>query len=235
MIKVAIIEDNDQDAESLINEITRYSKENKIDINYQRFSNPILFLDKYEPNFDVVFFDIMMPLMNGIEASKKLRKLDEEIIIIFLTSLAQFAIEGYSVQALDYIIKPLNYYDFAMKFSRILPRIKKKEVESLVVKTKQGNQVININDIIYIESIGHNLNYHLFNKDTLEERNTLKNIETKLNKYNFSRCNSCYLVNLKYITLISGYKCYLNDIELAISQPRKKQFLEEFNNYLLGH
>ncbi len=235
MIKVAIIEDNDQDAESLINEITRYSKENKIDINYQRFSNPILFLDKYEPNFDVVFFDIMMPLMNGIEASKKLRKLDEEIIIIFLTSLAQFAIEGYSVQALDYIIKPLNYYDFALKFSRILPRIKKKEVESLVIKTKQGNQVININDIIYIESIGHNLNYHLFNKDTLEERNTLKNIETKLSKYSFSRCNNCYLVNLKYITLISGYKCYLNDIELAISQPRKKQFLEEFNNYLLGH
>lgn len=235
MIKVAIIEDNDQDAESLINEISRYSKENKIDITYQRFSNPILFLDKYEPNFDVVFFDIMMPLMNGIEASKKLRKLDEEIIIIFLTSLAQFAIEGYSVQALDYIIKPLNYFDFAMKFSRILPRIKKKEVESLVVKTKQGNQVININDIIYIESIGHNLNYHLFNKDTLEERNTLKNIEAKLSRYNFSRCNSCYLVNLKYITLISGYKCYLNDIELAISQPRKKQFLEEFNNYLLGH
>ena len=153
MIKVAIIEDNDQDAESLINEITRYSKENKIDINYQRFSNPILFLDKYEPNFDVVFFDIMMPLMNGIEASKKLRKLDEEIIIIFLTSLAQFAIEGYSVQALDYIIKPLNYYDFAMKFSRILPRIKKKEVESLIIKTKQGNQVININDIIYIDNL----------------------------------------------------------------------------------
>ena len=92
MIKVAIIEDNDQDAESLINEISRYSKENKIDITYQRFSNPILFLDKYEPNFDVVFFDIMMPLMNGIEASKKLRKLDDEIIDKYKNNLDKYSI-----------------------------------------------------------------------------------------------------------------------------------------------
>lgn len=235
MIKIAIIEDNDQDANSLISEITKYSKENKIEIEYKRFTNPIMFLDKYEPGFDVVFFDIMMPLMNGIDASKKLRVLDEEIIIIFLTSLAQFAIEGYSVQALDYIIKPLNYFDFAMKFSRVVTKIKQKQNNSIILKTKQGSKVINIKEIVYIESVGHNLVYHLLNNDTLEERNSLKNVETKLGQFHFSRCNSCYLVNLKYITSISGYTCYLDNFEITISQPRKKQFLEEFNNYLLGH
>lgn len=231
MLKIAIVEDSDTDYRLLNSHIEKFQKEHNIEISVDHFANPVLLLEKYSFSYDLIFFDIMMPGINGMEAAKMLRLKDTNVSIIFITSLAQYAIEGYSVQALDYILKPINYYDFSLKFSRALEKIIRPESKAILIKSKDGQKLINIQDILYVESVGHNAIYHLKSGE-LEERRTLKEIEAELNCYSFSRCNSCYIVNLNYLTGIKGYECFIGNITLTISQPRKKPFLQDVTNFI---
>ena len=231
MLKIAIVEDSESDYKSLQNHLERFQQENNIVFQIDRYTNPILLLEKYNFSYDLIFFDTMMPGINGMEAAKMLRERDKDVCIIFITSLAQYAIEGYAVQALDYILKPVSYFDFSLKFTRAIDKFSTKKEKTIIIKTKSGQKLIDIKDIIYIESIGHNVVYHLSNQE-IEERSSLKEVEANLRNYSFSRCNSCYIVNLNFVTGIKGYECYLNDIVLPISQPKKKSFLQEVTNFI---
>lgn len=231
MLNIAIVEDTEADRKLLSEYLDRFSKERNVPLSYQTYPNPIPFLDKYEGNLDVIFFDIKMPQMSGMEAAKKIRAIDSSVIIIFVTSLAQFALEGYSVQALDYLVKPVSYSEFYLKFSRALPRIPKKSEETIIVSTSEGKKVIPIEDLHYVESKGHHLTYH-YGNETAIERNTMKDVEKELAGKGFYRINSCYLVHLRDVKKVKGYECQVGEETLMISQPRKKAFLDALKTYL---
>lgn len=107
MIRVSIVEDDIKSAESLLNHLERFSKEHCVEIQSEHFTGGFDFLSACD-GFDIVFLDISLPGMNGIEIAKQLRRKDPAIIIIFVTQLSQFAREGYEVSALDYLIKPVS-------------------------------------------------------------------------------------------------------------------------------
>ena len=178
--------------------------------------------------------DIQMPNMNGMEAARRLRVLDEKVLLVFVTNLTQYAIAGYGVSALDYIVKPVNYYDFALKLTRALKRINHARDNALTIATPMGMTRVDLDDIVYIEVQNHELTYHTV-ENTYSQYGTLNSLEKELQNKGFGRCNSCYLVNLQHVRQVSGYSLMLSDgSELRISQPKKKGFMDVLQAYRAG-
>lgn len=231
MIRVAVVEDEAQAAKTVKEYLSRYEMENSIKFDLKTFPNAISLLERYTAEYDLIFMDIRMPYMNGMDAAHRLRALDQKVLLIFLTSLTQYAVAGYEVDALDYIIKPVNYYDFALKLTRAVKRIPAPEAtDSITISTEVGWIRLDTGDIRYIETDGHHVLYHTLRGD-YRQYSTLNDLEKKLAQYGFFRCNSCYLVNLRYVTSVKAYTAFLDICELKISQPRKKEFLRRLAAY----
>ena len=184
------------------------------------------FLDGYRTVYDVVFMDIEMPGIDGMEAAHRLRRLDQKVILVFVTNMASYAVKGYEVNATDYIVKPVYYGDFELKLKRILAGYQAASEAILVVR--QGGYVrLLLRKIHYIEVQGHRLMYHT-EDGIVEGSGTLLETEEKLKDKGFLRCNKCYLVNQRHIIGVNGYTLMLmGGEELQISRPRKKAFMSE--------
>ena len=144
MIKIAVAEDEIEMSNQLLKYIKQFFDENDLDYSVMVFDNAIKLLDNYDFSFDLIFMDINMPLLNGVEASKKLREIDSEVTLIFITSLAQYAIKGYEVNAFDFILKPVAYYNFAMKLTRTLDKLSKEDAKTLVINNKSSIKKIKV-------------------------------------------------------------------------------------------
>ena len=112
MLRAAIIEDNDRDAEYLQSHLRRYARENKLEIETRRYDNGILFLEQYRSEYDLVFMDIDMPAMNGMHVAKALRERDTHVLLIFVTALARFAVNGYEVDFDEAMSRGRMYFDY---------------------------------------------------------------------------------------------------------------------------
>ena len=109
MLRCAIVEDSPRELEHLKECLARYSAERDIPLETTAFGDAASFLEHYRADYDIVFMDIELPGINGMEAAHRLREIDRQVILIFVTNMAQFAVKGYEVDALDYIIKPAQY------------------------------------------------------------------------------------------------------------------------------
>lgn len=234
-MKIYIVEDEEIHSNKLIDFIHEFKKQNSLDVDFDIdvFKSPIDFFNGYKNDANIVFFDIQMPGMNGMEGAKKLRAKDENVVIFFITSFAQYALQGYEVGAVDYALKPLTYSEFSMKFRRALKRIKIETDDSIKVKVNKSFEIIPISSILYIESVQHRITIHLIDGE-ITTRETLTTIENKLNGKPFSRCNNCYLVNLSKVSKVDKLSVYIGKEELQISRPRKKEFQQAFLDFVDG-
>ena len=167
-------------------------------------------MDSHE--YDAIFLDIEMPKVNGMDAAEQIRDMDDDVVLMFITNMAQYAIQGYSVGALDFVMKPINYYTFSMKLKRVLKRIDKKEKE-------HQNKM---------------LNYYT-SKGTYSVKGTLQSVEKQLENYSFAKCNHWYLVNLKHVKEVRKNIAVVGCYEVEISRRNKTTFLKALTEYLGGH
>ncbi len=233
MIRVAVVEDVDSQAESLISFVERFSREYSQEYHCVRFRDGYQFIEHYSPEFGVVLMDIQMPRLNGMDAAVRLREKDKNVSILFITSLVQYALRGYEVNALSFIKKPVQYYDFALKFRKAVDIYLMNEERSFTVSIPGGLCRISTDKLMYVEILKHRLYYHLVD-DVLEMTGVLANVEKELEAYGFLRCSSAYLVNPKFIRRIQGQTVTVGDNELAISRLRKADFMAKLANWYAG-
>lgn len=232
MINIAIVEDNVADAGQLKNAILRYAELNNRVFNIELYKNAESFLNYYKADYDMVFMDIELSGISGMEAAKKLRELDSIVVLIFVTNLSQMACDGYAVNALDFLVKPLQYTRFSAVIDRAILRISLNcSNDSIIIRTVDFTRRIAKSSILFVEMQQHRAIFHT------DERNysvygTLKKIKEQLAEKNFVLCNSCYLVNLRYVNGIEGDNVILRNYKLRISRPKKKSFMEALNEYL---
>lgn len=226
MYKFAIVEDNQDAADKLSGFLERYAQENGEVFELKVFHDALDFLDGYRMVYDIVFMDIELPGIDGMEAAHRMRRLDEKVVLVFVTNMASYAVKGYEVNAADYLVKPVHYGDFELKLKRILNSYHEAS-EAILVVRQSGYMRLLLRKIRYIEVQGHRLLYHT-EEGVVDGGGTLLETEEKLKDRGFLRCNKCYLVNQRHIMGINGYTLVLTGgEELQISRPRKKAFMSE--------
>ena len=237
MIYAAIVDDDGVVAEELASYLERYARESGTEFEADRFSNPVNFLTAYSSRYDVVFLDIDMPDMNGMDVARRMREMDENVALVFVTNMRQYAINGYEVGADDFIVKPVAYYDFAMKLDRVMKRLNKREAPKVQISCDGMMRYVPVNAIRYVEVFHHRLVYHTYDGD-LEARGSLNKIEPFLTENNFARCNNFCLVNLGCVKGVDGFTLHISgkggkgEEEISVSHPRKKAFVAALNKYL---
>lgn len=233
-MNIAIVEDEKEVANEIMSMLSRYAKINDTDIACEYYPEAVSFLEKYKFGYDVVLLDIELPGMNGMKAAERLRKRDGEVIIIFVTNMAQYAVKGYSVDAFDFIVKPVVFNHLC----QVLDRAKKsiglnRDTPKIYVRKQDETVAVNIKEISYIEIINHTLYYHVGNEE-LTATGKMSAIENMLAKYGFARCNNGYLVNLRFVQSVKGYTVNVNGTSLPVSQSKRKSFMEELTKFMNG-
>ena len=231
MIKIAIVEDENDMALDLKKHIETFFNSNNKPFSIDIFDSAIKFLDKYKFGYNLVFMDINLPYMNGMSAAEKLRCEDEDVMIIFVTSLAQYAINGYKVNAFDYILKPVNYYNFSLTLERVLSHLKDDEESIVISSNKTSMKKISINKIKYIEINNHRIIFHTIDGN-YETHGSLNYYADILKDHYFELCNRCYLVNLAMVSQVTPTSVVVDGESLIISRPKRKEFLHTLNKFI---
>ena len=233
MRNIAIVEDEDESAKLLLSYIDKYAAAFSQQYHAVRFHCADDFLSDYKAIYSVVFMDIQMPGTNGMEAAERLRAIDKTVSIIFISNLVQFAQKGYEVDAVSFLVKPVSYFDFSLKFRKALDIYVMNEERSITIKYRGGLARISTDKLMYVEIIAHRLYYHLIDGD-LEITGVLSEVEQELAAYGFLRCNKCYLVNPRFVVGVKGSEVQVGDVTLQISRPRRAAFLSELANWYAG-
>lgn len=231
MIRVAIVEDETSCQEQLSDYLDQFGKENRLDVEKTVFGDGLDIVENYSSLWDIIFMDIRMKHMNGMEAAAKIRKYDKDVLIIFITTMAQYAIKGYEVEALDFVLKPVSYPQFFMKMTKAVNVLEKRKKNYLLLPVEDGKEKVCTGDILFIEVIAHSLHIRT-NSRSYTVRGSMQEMEKKLENFHFARCSNSYLVNLENVAGVRKETVLTGEYELPISRGKKKQFLLELSNYL---
>ena len=229
-MRIAIVEDDAEYTRELKEYLARLGKEIDRDIEVFAYGSGLAFLKNFRGQFDILLLDISMPYLDGMETARRVRETDREVLILFITNLAQYAIKGYEVDALDYIVKPVNYFAFSQRLMRAISRISDRQTQYLAINQKTGVRKLDIRGIYYVESLNHNLTFHTKEGD-YTVFGSLKDVEQRLAEHHFIRCNKGYLVSLRHVDRIEDGCAVVHGTPLLISRNRRNSFLESLANY----
>lgn len=234
MLNIAIVEDNAADMEQIKRCLEFVKAKDDVEYTVTEFTDAVRFLFKSTLEYDLIFLDIQMPSLDGMQAAAKIREHNKTVGIVFVTNMRQFAVKGYEVGALDFILKPVNPNDFYMKMQHIISRLRFNRKEQILVGAGDSMALIPVNSILYLEVSGHYVTYHT-RLGAWKEYSTLKVVEKKLAAYPFfKRCNRFYLVNLNHVEAIRGDEVVVGGASLAVSRARKTDFCKEFAAFVSG-
>lgn len=186
MVRIAIAEDEPKYSEQLRTFTERFFSAHGEEAVVEVFRNGITLIERYSGKYDLIFLDIQMPHMDGMEAAHRLRAFDPDVLLIFVTSLAQYAVEGYSVGALDYILKPVSYPEFSIKLSRAMEKLQQQTAAALTVPTENGMVKLGADEIYYCEVRDHRLMVHS-RRGVFERYGSLRDAESCLPADRFVR------------------------------------------------
>lgn len=231
MIRIAIVEDEQNYIDQLTGYIEKYEKEAGEEFSITTFRDGDQIVNGYSGNYEIILMDIQMKFMDGMSAAEAIRKLDSEVIIMFTTNMAHFAIRGYQVDALDYMVKPIEYFSFSQKLNKAIVKINNRDLHYIAVPIEDGMQKMEIENISYVESHHHVLIYH-YKGNCINSHGTMTELEETLTPYFFYRSNKGYLVNLKSVEGVKNGCCIIGREQLAISRSKQKPFMEALVNYM---
>ncbi len=231
MIRIGIVEDDQYYADSLTKYIHRYEEESRQHFNIRRFSDGEDILENYAGDYDILLMDIEMRFKDGMTTAEEIRKMDKEVVIIFITNMPQYAMKGYAVEALDYVLKPINYYAFTQRIERALARMNHRQKRYINIVYKGSMKKVAVSDILYVEVQNHNIFYHT-KEGVFQARSTMREVEESLENEPFFRCNKCYLINLECVNGLEDNNVIVGDEPVQVSRAKKKELLDVLNEYM---
>ena len=231
MIHIAICDDEEKFVCHMTALIRRDAAENSEEIKITAYYDGLELIEKYDITIDLIFLDIQMKLVDGLHAAERVRRLDGNVGIIFLTTLIQYGLEGYKYQAIDYIIKPMKYVRLKSELDGFIARRCLEKNPSIYISNDSGKYKVLLNTLRYVETFNRNLMVHAEQENIICYK-SMKEMTQELSAYHFVRCHSSYLVNLAYVKGVKKLEITLITGEtLPISQPKRKEFMEQLTEY----
>lgn len=219
--------------------IEQYGEKNHIEVKTTSYiSGAQLLLNYKKRKFDIIFVDVSMPGINGFETAEEIRRIDQEVSIVFCTSYYTIsnASKGFAVEAEDFLAKPLLY----KKIQKVLDKVYKKKLvkaeEKLFLKCQDGLITVQLSDIIYIKTKDKILLLHTTDGE-IQINQKIGELEKRLSDKLFYRCHNSYLVNFDYVEGLQHDKVQVKDRNhqiknIPISKYRKEEFLKALAEYI---
>ena len=235
MYRALIVEDDPAAADALRAHLARFGTERGVSFTVEVLPSALEFLERH-PTADIVFLDIGLPGISGMEAAEVMRQTDSVTPIIFVTDLAQYAVRGYQVDALDFMVKPVEYEDFSLRMGRAMRVMERNAERTAAIPTADGLRVVAQRDIVYVEVFRHDLYWHvLHEEEPLRSRGALAKVAEELGPERFCRISASHLVNMGQLRLIRNDSVIMsNGDELDISRRRRREALEALTRYVGG-
>ena len=233
MLKIAVVEDQQEVRDELCRFIRQYAAENSLQVEVLPIEDGAVIAEHYEPGYDIIFMDVEMPGLDGFGAAEKIRAVDADAVLVFVTNMAQYAIKGYEVDALDYVLKPVPYFAFSQQLRKAEEQLRRRARHYLALPVEGGMRRLDSSLIYYLESEGHRVHFYTEEGDFVAA-GTLKAFEEKLAERPFARCNSGYLVNLAQVKSVQQGMVQVGPYELQVSRPRRKAFLAALADHIGG-
>jgi DNA-binding LytR/AlgR family response regulator len=236
MLQIAVCDDNIDELSNMVRLIDHYRTSKHLDCEHAVFSNGFELVSVLEKGkrFDIYCLDIIMPGFTGIELAKAIRTFDKTTPILFFTSSPEFALESYSVKAINYILKPIQEEKLFFTFDEVLEQMKtEKEEEAVIVKSNDGLQKILISNLVFTEVIGRNVLYHLRSGRVIECTEAFSSVCDNLLKYGcFLKPHRSYLVNMQYMDIIENHQITLHTLSsIPVAQGKAKEIKQQYLNY----
>lgn len=231
MITVAVCDDEKYLTDQIRKLVSDFFRGKNMEASVVCFSNGEDLL-KYDKSIDILFLDIQMNGMDGMEAAKELRNRNFGGYIIFITILEEMVFQSFEVQAYDYLVKPIEEKKFKRTMERLFASMKNVNEEKLLVQKGYERSIISFDDIVFCEIIDRKVYLHLASADVVDFYDRIENLEARLDS-RFFRCHRSYLINLKYLKSYKNGVAYMeNGKEIPISRLRGKAFSEVVLQYM---
>lgn len=230
MLLVSIIDPSKEDVTHLSALIERYFRRSGTAYVQRVYQSGMEFVRSAE-NSDIVFLETNLEKLDGLETARIIRKLGSEAQLIFVARGAEMAIHGYSVDALDYLLKPVEPAAVERALDKAVRRLSSRSCAYLALKLPNGTASISTNDITYVEVFDHNLVYHTTGGD-YTVRGRLGDVYEQLDHDYFLACNRSFIVNLRYVTEICTDHVILNGTKISVSKSHRKEIQSRFSAFM---
>ena len=230
-VRIAIVEDQEQEQKRIAHFIKQYFDEQGKDCRISLFSDGDEILERYSGQWDFIFLDIQMERLDGMTTARKIRELDQDVLLVFITNIAHYAIKGYAVHALDYLIKPVHYSILQQLLRQGERLLKQRKKKFITLPTEKGLSRISVSDIYYIEVKNHVL-FVVTTNGVFKMRGTISGMEDLLRDHNFFRSKSCYLINLSQVSRVEKGFVTVGGHELAVARPKQKSLMTALTQYI---
>ena len=230
MINIAIVDDDEQILQQLKSYVCRYFADRPDSYTLHPFHDGIALVTGYRPIWHIIFLDIEMNGLDGMATAKKIREIDSHVVIVFITNLAKYAVRGYEVNALSFIIKPLKFGQFNVAMKKAEAVIKRRNDSSIVLNMNGDIRVLRTEEICYVEAYDHWLIYYTEDA-SYKCRGAMVKLMEQVPADSFQLCHRCYLVNLRYVSALSGNVLNIGPYSLTVSRSRRTEFVHALTEY----
>ena len=229
MVRLALVGSDEPSNRELRRLLAHYSRDRDIPLRIDGYRDGDQAADRLPGRYDVLLMDAELPMLDGISAAREIRRRDETLSIIFFSASTRRALEGYRVDATDYLLKPIREENLWDAMDRALARLNR-QPRSLMISLRGGRQRLQLRRIRYVEVRDHELVFHTLDGN-FHSRGGIRKLAEKLAEENFFHCNKEYLVNLMHVDRVIGQDIYMGGEVITLSRTRRKAFFQALTLY----